>query len=206
MSFDTPLDEVQTPERDFDRVPDRTTQPVQGRDGRPLPPAQPLPKHAHPSYAPEAGPRYTCGACRSPLFRVERTAAERRIENSRRMRCSAAACGWEGLLTSTACTQAALDNRGAAAWGAAPAARVRKRSLLLPLVLGATMLAGVAAAAVLAWQAFGGGAAAAENTSTHTPAGPVAVGVAADGMTLTSPSLGVSSWPAFEAPPAPAGK
>jgi hypothetical protein len=201
MSFDTPHDEVQTPERGLDPATDRAHRPLQGRDGRPVPSAQPQPKHAHPSYAPEAGPRYTCGACRSPLFRVERTAAERRVENSRRMRCSAAACGWEGLLTSTAGTQAALDNRGAAL-----APRVRKRSLLLPLVLGATMLAGVASAAVLAWQAFGGGAAATENTSTHTPAGPVAVGVAADGMTLTSPSLGVSSWPAFETPPAPAGK
>jgi hypothetical protein len=165
------------------------------------------PKHVPPRYAPVAGPLYTCGACRSPLFRVERTAAERRIENSRRMRCSASACGWEGLLTSTA---APLDNRGAAEWasgGTAPqrtsaAPRLRKRSLLLPVAIATTMLAGLASGAVLAWQAFGGTAAA-----TYTaPAGRAAIGVAADGLTLTSPSLVTDSGLVLEAAPVAAGK
>jgi hypothetical protein len=192
---------------------DRLQQPAaQPATAQPAPQrAAPVPsaahQHARPSYAPEAGPRYTCGACRSPLFRVERTAAERRIENSRRMRCSASACGWEGLLTSTAVP---LDNRGAAEWAAAGTApqrssaapRLRKRSLLLPVAIATTMLAGLASGAVLAWQAFGGTAAA-----TYTaPVGPVAVGVAADGLTLTSPSLGANGGLVLEAVPAAAGK
>ncbi len=208
-SFDRSLDQS------LDRSSNRPQRPIQGRDGRPLAaPAtaaqQPLPKHVRPSYAPEAGPRYTCGACRSPLYRVERTAAERRIENSRRMRCSAPACGWEGLLTSQS---AALDNRGAAAWGVAgvspqrtaAAQRLRKRSLLLPALLGLTVLAGVVCAAVLAWHALGSPAAAGA-ADYPAPAVPTAVGVAADGMTLTSPSLVLNNGPVLDAAPAAAGK